>query len=390
MNNLLKYLILSATFAASCTSDPAGKDLTEREVLPEDIVELSLEQIKVAGVEFGAFEERTISNTLKVNGLVTVMPQNLASVCAPMGGFIKTTTLVQGSPVKKGQVLAIIENADFIDLQQNYLEAMSKLEFAEGEYKRHKTLYEEDVYSSQNLQEVTANYKSLRAQVTALRQKLALIGIEASGLTEDNISLTVELRSPINGYIKTAEVNLGRYVTPTDVLFEVVNTSEMVLELTLFEKDINQVESGQKLQFALTQDGSQRFSAVITQVGKAIGTDKSVRAYASISGPSGRILPGMYVNAWVENMEDKVLTVPTEAIIQFNEKNYIFIYERDKEEKGIPFTEFRIVEVTRGITMGDFTGIVLPGEFSTKNARLVVKGAYSLMAAKKNAGEMSC
>ena len=125
-------------------------------------------------------------------------------------------------------------------------------------------------------------------------------------------------------------------------------------------------------------------------LGKAIDTDKTVKAYAAITRPSDHILPGMYINAWIETDADQVATVPTEAIIRFNDKEYIFIYDRNKEENGKPFTEFRMLEVTRGITSGDYTGIILPGGFNPKNARLVIKGAYSLMAAMKNAGEMSC
>ncbi len=117
----------------------------------------------------------------------------MASVCAPLGGFIRNTDLVEGSQVRKGQTLAIIENPEFIELQQNYLEAKSKFEFAEGEYNRHKELFKDDVYSAQNVQEVTANYKSLKFQVNALAQKLELIGINPLNLQEDNISRSVSL-----------------------------------------------------------------------------------------------------------------------------------------------------------------------------------------------------
>ena len=140
---------------------------------------------------------RSVGNSLKVNGIISVAPQNMATVCMPLGGFIKSTTLLPGNAVSKGQTLAVIENQDFVDIQQNYLEAKNKLVFAEAEYKRHTDLYKDDVYSEQNVQQVTVEYKNLKAMVKSLEQKLMLIGIDPDKLNEDNISSTVNLVSPI-------------------------------------------------------------------------------------------------------------------------------------------------------------------------------------------------
>src|ERR1035437_5045399 len=216
--NFISLAIFSAFFIAliSCNggkkSDVENKEV---EVLPEDIVELRGDQIKLANIETGAIELRSLSGTLKVSGTVGVAPQNLATVCMPMGGFIKNTSLMPGNSVSKGQILAILENQEFIDIQQAYLEAKNKLEYAEAEFKRHTELYKDDVYSQKNVQQVTSDYKSLKAQVKALEQKLALIGINPANLNEDNISSSVALLSPISGYIKTVNVNIGKFVAPS-------------------------------------------------------------------------------------------------------------------------------------------------------------------------------
>src|SRR5665648_971826 len=176
----------------SCTSGPkANTETQEVEILPEDIVELRDDQIALASIETGAIELRSLSGTLKVSGTVAVAPQNLATVCMPMGGFVKSTSLMPGNVVRKGQTLAILENQDFIDIQQNYLEAKNKFEFAEAEFNRHTELFKNDVYSEQNVQQVTSDYKNLKAQVKALEQKLALIGINPANLNADDISLSL-------------------------------------------------------------------------------------------------------------------------------------------------------------------------------------------------------
>jgi len=307
----------------------------------------------------------------------------------PMGGFVKTTSLMPGNAVKKGQTLAVLENHEFVDIQQSYLEAKNKFDFAEADYKRHNTLYKSDVYSEQNVQQVTADYKNLKAQVTALAQKLALIGINPANLHEDDISRSVAVVSPISGYVKAVNVTIGKFVSPSDVLFEIVNSDKLFLELTLFEKDANKVAVGQKIRFFINNETEQH-DAVIYQTGKSINSDKTYKVYASVSSNCKSVLPGMYVNAMIEASSDKVASMPSDAIVSFDDKDYIFVVDKNKMENGKPFTEYRMVEVRKGVSDNGFTEIVLPEGFDIKSAKVVVKGAYNLLSAKKNAGEMSC
>jgi cobalt-zinc-cadmium efflux system membrane fusion protein len=390
---IIKLVFLSLFVATlfSCKSENKANSeaAKEEEVIPEDIVELREDQIKLANIETGAFELRSLSGTLKVSGIVTAAPQNLATVCLPMGGFVKNTSLVAGSAVSKGQILATVENQDFIDIQQNYLEAKNKLDYAEAEYSRQQELFSNDVSSKKNMQQVTADYKSLKTQVKALEQKLNLIGINSSNLHEDEISSSVALVSPISGYIKAVNVNIGKFVAPSDVLFEIVNSDKLFLELTLFEKDADKVSIGQKIRFFINNETEQH-EAVIYQTGKSIGADRSYKVYATVSGTCKNVLPGMYVNAIVETSGNLVAALPSEAIVNFDEKDYIFVYEKEKEEDGKPFTEYRIIEVNKGVSDGGFTEIILPEDFDITTAKVVIKGAYNLLSAKKNAGEMAC
>ena len=381
-------LIIILNSCINSDSKPVA-EATEVEVLPEDIVELRDDQIKLAGIQTGSVEMRSVSNTLKVNGIVSVAPQNQATVCMPLGGFIKSTSLLPGNAVNKGQTLAVIENQDFIDIQQNYLEAKNKLVFAEAEFKRHTDLYKDDVYSEKNVQQVTVDYRNLKALVKSLEQKLFLIGINPDQLSEDNISNTVNLVSPIKGFLKAVNVNIGKYVSSTDILFEIVNSDKLFLELTLFEKDADKVASGQKVKFFINNE-IEAHEAFISQIGKSISDDKTFRVYGTVTSSCKNVLPGMYVNALIEESDIKVTALPSEAVVSFDDKDYIFVFEKNKEEEGKPFTEYRIIEVKKGVTSSGYTGITLPAGFDFNTAKVVIKGAYNLLSAKKNAGEMAC
>lgn len=380
--------IVLALILISCNGGKKAEVETE-EVIPDHIVEMRDDQIKLANIEMGAFEFRSMSGTIKVNGVVAVAPNSQATVSAPMGGYIKSSNLMPGKPVRKGQVLAVIENPEFIDLQQNYLETKSKFEFAEADFKRQSDLYKSDATSLKTMQQVSSEFNILKAQMRGMEQKLRLIGIQASRLTADNISSTANVVSPISGFLKAVNVSIGKSVSSTDVLFELVNSDQLFLELTLFEKDANKVDVGQKLRF-LINDETEQHDATIYQTAKSINADKNYKVYATVNGKCKNLLPGTYVNAFIEISGQKVAALPSEAVVSFEDKNYIFVFEKNKTEDGKPFTEYRIVEVQKGVSEGGFVEVILPAGMEAKGLKVVLKGAYNLLSAKKNAGEMAC
>ena len=387
----LSILFIGALFVFfSCKTDITSvTSAAEEEILPDDIVELREDQIKVADVELGNIVVQPIGNVIKVNGIVTVEPKNYVTVCIPFGGFVKSTAPLPGNFVSRGETLAIIENQEFIDIQQNYLEAKNKLIYAKAEYDRHTDLYKNDVYSEKNVQQVTVEYKNLTAIVKSLEQKLLMIGIDPGQLMEGSISSTVSLRSPISGYLKSVNINTGKYVSPADILFEIINNDKLLLELALFEKDADKAERGQKIKF-FVNNGDEEHEAVVMQTGKSLSEDRTIKVFATVTSTGKNILPGMYVDAYIQQSGYEAPTLPSDAIVSFDDKDYIFIFNKNKEESGMPFTEYRFVEISKGVSASGYTEIKLPEGFDIGSAKVVVKGAYNLLSAKKNAGEMAC
>lgn len=383
---LFFFLIVSV----SCHKEEKKIQNTEEtENLPEDIVEMREDQIKLAEIEMGSIEYHSLSGILKVSGKVASSPQNIASVSVPLGGIVRSTALMPGNYVSKGQRLAVIENPEYIDIQQDYLEAKSKLEYTEADYNRQKELFQNDVVSQKNMQLVKSEYKSLKVQLSALRQKLSLIGINPDRLTENNITRSVALVSPISGYINVVNANIGKSVSESDVLFEIVNMNKLFLELTLFDKDIDKVSVGQKIRFLINNETEQH-NAVIYQTAKAMDSDKTYKIYANITSTCKNVIPGMYVNAAIETSTNNAACVPAGAVVNFDDKDYIFVLVKNKKENGFNFTEYRMVEVQKGVSDGSYIGITLPSGMKSDEIKIAVKGAYNLLSAKKNAGEMAC
>lgn len=389
-SNHTTLLIIATIGLALFTSCGKQKKAEEHhEELPADVVELTEAQIKTAGIALGGVEMRPIGASLKVNGEISSIPQNTASVSSPYGGRIVRVSLMPGSAVSKGQTLAMIENSEFIDIQQDYLEAKSKLEYSAADYRRQRELYHNSATSGKSLQLITSEYKALRTQIKALEQKLMLIGINPHRLNNNNITRMVPVKAPISGYINTINVSIGKMVTPSDVLCDIVNLNNLFIKLTIFEKDMSMIAKGQHVKFFIN-DEEESHDAVIYQTSKTIDTDKTYKVYAAIRSKCLNILPGMYVNAQIASNMRKAVTLPDEAIVNFESKSYIFVYSRKKTEHGKPITEYRMVQITKDLSEGGYTEVTFPAAFDTSSRNIVVKGAYTLLSTMKNGGEMSC
>jgi membrane fusion protein, heavy metal efflux system len=387
----IKYgilLLAALTSIFSCKSNKENEK--EHEKLAPDMIEMTQAQSTQTGIELGRPEKRNLHKVLEVNGVVKVTPRDLASVSAPMGGFIKSTMIVQGEAVSKGQVLAQIENLAFIDLQQNYLETRAKFQYASAEYKRHTELYKDNVYSEHNVQQTEAEYRSLNAQLKSTEQKLRMLGIDPLQLNEDRVTGILPVVAPISGYLKSVSINVGKYVGPTDIICEIVNPDEPILELVIFEKDVDKVSAGQKLIFSTPDHPEESYSATLYQTAKVLDNDKTSMAYARIDNNTKVLISGMYVNARIETDSREVVSVPQQAVVQFNDKFYIFLFKGKRNENGKEVTDFQAVEVTKGTVEGGFAEITLPASLLPEQLQVVVKGAYAILSAWKNSGEMAC
>jgi len=356
-------------------------------------VELTEAQIKTAGIQMGKAEQRQISGVVKVNGLLDVPPQQLVSISVPLGGFLKSTILLQGSKVKKGQLIAVIENPEYIQLQQDYLEASNQLDFLKADYDRQMELASENVNAQKTLQQSKTNYLNGVARKSGLEAKLKLINIDFAALQKGTITSVGNIYSPIDGFVTEVNVNIGKFVNPADVLFEIVDTEHLHAELTIFEKDIPKIKLGQKVRFTLANETTER-TAVVYLIGRQIRQDRTINIHCHLDKEDKDLLPGMYLKAIVETGGALVTALPDEAIIDYQGKEYVFVptaaeHALNKNEAEAQHKEehhFLMVAVTTGHHESGFTEVQFPDGFDLQS-EIVVKGGYAILSKMKNVEE---
>ncbi len=370
----------------SCNNNVEKFENVESKKIEEGIIttiKFTKEQSELASIKTGRITKRSMSNILQLNGKIEVDPSHQAIVSAPMGGYLKSAGMIVGTPIKKGQVLATIENVEFITVQQEYLASYSTLGYLEQEYQRQLELRKQDVNSKKTFQKIESEYKMIQAKVRALEQKIALIGLNKKAIQDGNISRVTNLYAPISGYIKTSNAVIGDYVTSTDVIFEIVNTDKIHLELNAFENNIGKLAIEQEIKFSLA--GEIKFDRIarVAQIGKTSGNDNIIIVNGDISKENIQgLLPEMYVKAKIAYGTQTFETVPEDAIVEFNEKDYVVLKEKITQEGTI----FKLIAIKKGITQDGYTAI----EFSEEvlnNKELVLENAYAIISAIKNSLE---
>lgn len=377
---LVIYLIISCNKKAEVAKTEAPHEQNQ------NVIELTEEQYKTVGVELGKVEMKNLSNVIIVNGLLDVPPQNLVSISAPLGGFLKSTSLLQGMKVKKGQLIATIENVDFITMQQDFLETKSKLDFIVLDLKREEELSKQNIGSAKILQQVQSDYRSLKSRYSGLWEKLELIGLKPGNVREDNISRVVPVYSPINGYVTNVYTNIGRFVNPVDVLFDLVNTEHIHAELTVYEKDIAKIKKGQKVRFTLPSENNNERSATVFLLGKEISPDRTIRVHAHLDKEDNELMPKMYIKAVIEMGTETQLAVPDIAIVNFEGKDFIFSSQGSEFVNGQKIYQFKMIEIHKIVYEGGYTAISLSDSMNLKGITLVKNGAYELLSKMTNSG----
>ncbi|AZA89408.1 Cation efflux system protein CzcB [Chryseobacterium nakagawai] len=379
---IISIYSLALVFALSSCSGKKEEEKTVYENTKfakgaENTVHLTNQQIQSVGISITSLQDRNMEKLVRLNGKAEIAPSHISSVSSIMGGHIKAINVINGSRFSKGQVLAIVEDPQFIQLQQDYLVTKAQLDAARLNFNRQKDLNTSKASSDKTLQTAQADYSTLNATLRGLEEKLRIIGINAKGLNTGNIRSKINVYAPFSGFVSKILVNNGQYINPADTLFELINPAGLLLELKVFENDVNDIKVGQDILVYNNQNPDMKSNAKIVSVVPSIENGGSATAIAKLSSVNAEFVKGMYVNAEVNISSRYTQGLPNDAVVSFENKNYVF------EDLGK--SKYKMIPVVTGISDDQFTE-VLKADF-LQGKKIVQKGAYSLLMMLKNKAE---
>ncbi len=375
MKNLLIYFAL--LILTACGTKNSNEEVKADETVNQNLVSLTEAQYRSAGIIVGKLENKSIATILRASGIIDVPPQNMLSISIPLGGYLKSTKLIPGMRVRKGEMIAIMEDQQYIQLQQEYLSTKSKLIFSKAELERQRELNQSKASSDKVYQQAQMDNSMLNISLNSLAQKLRMININPSNITENTISRTILVLSPINGIVSKVNVNIGRFVNPSDILFEIIDPSDIHLNLKIFEKDLDKLSKGQKLMAFTNNQPDKKHACVISLIGGDLSEERTAEVHCHFENFDKLLVPGMYMNAEIEIKSHETLAIPEEAIVSFEGLDYIFV-----KNTGMKF-EMKAVET--GVKENEFVEVINSASFAEK--QIVTKGAYTLLMSLKNKSE---
>lgn len=387
------FLACLAVTLFSCNEKKAEETKTEEKETTE--VALNTSQYKTVGIETGFVEDRNLNKIIKANGYTTVPPQNSAEVSTLIGGTVKDINVLEGTFVNKGKVLATIQNLEVIEMQEDYHSATANVEFLQLEYNRQKTLSEENVNPRKTFQEVKAKLAAERARAQAAKNKLDALHVSTKGSTS-----LVPIISPISGFVGKINIAKGAFAQTGVSLFEVVDNSQMHLDLNVYEKDLGSISIGQVIDFVLTNQSNKSIKGKIFGINKSFSNEsKTVAVHAKIDPADAKdLISGMYVSANINITNATVPALPKDAVVRNADKYFVFVQEEghaeekhehkpgEKEEAHEEEIHFKAIEVIPGTTDLGYTEVKFVDKIAP-NAKIVTKGAFYLLSAMKGGGE---
>ena len=367
-------------------SDSDGHDDGVNGALEEGGLHLSQEQATTVGLKFDDFTSIKVNDFVKATGVLGLPASAQSSISAKANGIIRgTKKFVEGGYVKKGEVIAHLENPDFMATQQEYLEIQAELALQRLAVDRQKMLVDGNAGILSDLQQAEAKARILSTKANGISKQLEYLGIPTNDLSSNNILDRIAITSPASGYISEINFHNGMYAERSTTLMDIISSQHLHLELDVFENDIAKVKQGLKISYNVPALGNKMYEGTVNMIGKEFdGQAKTVRVHGHLEGDKPQFIKDLFINAKIWLTNSTVDALPEKAVITDGATSFIFVANDNAEAEEI---EFEKLSVITGSTSDGYTAVKLVDTIPT-GMKIVTEGAYYIYAQSK-VGELA-
>lgn len=371
---------LALAFASCSGSSPETTTTTPdtTESLSDDKVSLNQAQFDYAGIVLGKIELQEFHDVIKSTGMLDIPPGNQVAVHAYYGGYVRKIDLLPGEKVRQGQVLFVLENPDYIPVQQEFLELKSQMPYLKSDFERQQTLAADKVASQKSLLKAESDYQTALARFASLQRQLELMNIDADQLQPDKLVTTMNVYAPISGYVTEVDIVRGDFLDPSETALRLINTDHIHVELNVFERDLPRLAVGQPIRFSTQDDPSVSYDAYVHLINKKVDSETrmvSLHGHLTEENHAAWFSPGMYVEAEIFTSSVQKPALPQDAVVELDGTFYALLREKGE---GTDFS-FSMQVVEPGALYKGYREIKNATDFKP-DAEFMVKGAFNLIA----------
>jgi cobalt-zinc-cadmium efflux system membrane fusion protein len=400
----LAVALITAVALAGCSREqptksatPAQRDDTSRGEVQEPLVQLSAVERETLGVVTVAAVMQPIDDVRRFPGVIKAHPDRVAIVTSRTTGKVVAFRAGVGDRVARGQEVAELQSleverlgieliqaehryhAERAKLQLGLTQAENKLQLAEAEAERHRTLVakgiaagKELIASENQLRAMGNETAGLRRQLDLLAQahtnelagfsrQLTMLGLspDAIGrLRDDPQASLLKISAPLGGIIVERTAALGQVIDPASPLFKIQDNSTMIVEGDAFEDALARLRVGQPVRVTVAALPGRVFQGRLTFIAPTMDQEKrAARLWAEMPNPDGRLKQDMFAELAVSvGSSQPVVTIPAAAVITAEGQEFAVVERADGFARApiVPGVRSdRVVEVKRGVNVGD-------------------------------------
>ena len=328
----------------------------------ESTVHLSDEQIMKFGIETSPAGPGDIKVHISLPGQIAINADRMVHIVPRVPGIVRQVKMKLGDPVKKGQVMAVIESRELADAKATYLASIERLELANTIFEREEKLWKQEISSEQEYLDAKKVFAEAKIAKRSAEQKLRALGFNAKYLEKlpsepAELLTTFEITAPFDGTIIQKHISLGEVIKDDVDVFIVADLDTVWVDLQVHQKDAGLIKKGQEVIISATSSVPET-KGVIDYV-EPVVDQKTRRALARIvlDNTSGQLRPGTFITANVLVEKRKAKLVVAKDILQdIDDKTCIFVKNEHCFEAR-PVTVGRSndnhVEIVSGITPGE-------------------------------------
>lgn len=304
----------------------------------EGKIELSSEAALRAGIEIKTAGPARMKMVLELPGEISLNRNKVAHVVPRLSGVVTEVRKNLGDPVKRGEVIAVIDSRELADAKSAYLAAGKRLELAQSTFEREKQLFEKKISPEQDFLASKQALAEAEIEFQTSRQKMLALGLSQADLERlsersSEVFTHYEIRSPFDGVVIQKEVAVGEAIKEDADIFVIADLSTVWGEFTVYANDLDVIKQGQKVTVrakTLKLEAAGRVSYLGPLVGEQT---RSAKARVDIPNPKGVWRPGLFVTAEVVQEEVPVpVAVPVDAIQTVEDRPVVFVHDGDHFE----------------------------------------------------------